>query len=77
MSAELVPAGGAPVPAEPLTPFNSVTDIRCTACHRTVTVSLFEAAWSRPCPLCRSCGPCRSLCSTGAITHGFDEGETQ
>jgi hypothetical protein len=58
-----------------------VADLRCTRrvgyrgrCHREVTATLFEIQFSRPCPLCRTCGECRGNCAQGLVEHGIAPG---
>jgi hypothetical protein len=65
----------APSEPEPLTPYNTVTDIRCTrtGCGRVVRdVGVFEALTAHPCPLCARCWECRGLCAHGLVDHELD-----
>jgi hypothetical protein len=73
MSSDLVPYRRGLTQPEPTTLANTVTDVHCTHCRRTLrNVSLLEIAWSRPCPLCRTCPSCRDLCLTGDVFHGME-----
>ena len=73
---DLVPRQrSAPSEPEPLTPYNTVTDIRCTrtGCGRVVRdVGVFEALTTHPCPLCARCRECRGLCTQGLVDHAID-----
>lgn len=64
-----------PLPArsDPATLANTVTDISCTHCRRTLrNVTLLEIAWSKPCPMCARCEECRELCLEGRVLHGME-----
>lgn len=68
---ELAARRGAVAHQDVATALNTVTDITCTKCRRSITVTLFELAWSKPCPMCRTCPECRELCLTGQVEHGM------
>lgn len=72
MTAELVARRTAVASPDPATLAELVTDITCTHCRRSITVTLLEVTFSKPCPMCRTCPECRALCLTGEITHGME-----